>query len=94
MGDYDITTSQKPQEVGSAQDQGLGLAKDKQGQGLGARNGRIPARELRRGLMEEARLVTYETDEQTPALVICCADVIGQRYCTSHIGQVIDAPGR
>ena len=87
MGDYDITTSQKPQEVGSAQDQGLGLAKDKQGQGLGARNGRIPARELRRGLMEEARLVTYDTDKQMPVLVICRADVIGQRYITYWTGD-------
>ena len=32
--------------------------------------------------MEEARLVTYEADEQTPALVIRRADVIGQRYIT------------
>ena len=28
----------------------------------------------------EARLVTYKADEQAPALVICRADAIGQRY--------------
>ena len=63
------------------------LSRDKQGQGLGARNGRIPARELRRGLMGEARLVTYDADGKTPALVICCADVIGQRYITYRTGD-------
>ena len=71
-----------PQEVGSAQDQWLGLSRDKQDQGLGARNGRIPARELRRGLKGEARLITYNANGETPALVICRADVIGQRYIT------------
>ena len=76
-----------PQEVGSAQGQGLGLAKDKQGQGLGARNGRILARELCQGLMEEARLITYDADGVTLALVICRADVIGQRYITYLTGD-------
>ena len=61
-----------PQEVGSAQDQRLGLAKDKQGQGLGlakisrvkgyGQKWQIPARELRRGLVGEARLGTYDAD--------------------------------
>ena len=37
--------------------------------------------------MEEARLVTYEADEQTPALAICRADVIGQRYITYWTGN-------
>ena len=41
MGDYVIMMSQMPQEVGSALGQGLGLAEDKQGQGLQARNGRF-----------------------------------------------------
>ena len=36
--------------------------------------------------MEEARLVTYDADEQTPALVLCRADVIGQRYITYWTG--------
>ena len=65
-----------PQEVGSAQDQGLDLrvrlSQDKQGQGLGlaeiskvkgySQKWQIPARELRRGLMDEARLVTHDAD--------------------------------
>ena len=63
------------------------LSRDKQGQGLGARNGRILARELRQGLMEEARLITYDADGATPALVICRADVIGQRYITYLTGD-------
>ena len=42
--------------------------------------------------MEEARLVTYEADEQTPALWY--AMQMWSNRDTSHIGQVIDAPGR
>ena len=76
-----------PQEVGSAQRSRVRLSQDKQGKGLGARNGRIPARELRRGLVEEARLVTYDADGAMPALVICRADVIGQRYITYWTGD-------
>ena len=61
-----------PQEVGSAQDRGLGLAKDKQGQGLGltrisrvkdySQKWQVLARELCQGLMDKARLVTYDAD--------------------------------
>ena len=66
-----------PQEVGSAQNQGLGLAKISRIKGY-SQKWQIPARELRRGLVGEARLVTYDADGQTPALVICRADVIGR----------------
>ena len=37
--------------------------------------------------MEEARLITYDADGATPALVICRADVIGQRYITYLTGD-------
>ena len=50
-----------PQEVGSAQDQGLGLAKISKVKGH-SQKWQIPARELRRGLVGEARLVTYDAD--------------------------------
>ena len=66
-----------PQEVGSAQDQGLGLAEISRVKGY-SQKWPIPARELRRGLVDEARLVTYDADEQEPAFVICRADVIGR----------------
>ena len=51
-----------PQEVGSAQDQGLGLAKISRVKGY-SQKWQIPARELRRGLVDEARLVTYDADD-------------------------------
>ena len=66
-----------PQEVGSAQDQGLGLAKISRVKGH-SQEWQIPARELRRGLVDEARLVTYDADGQKPAFVIGRADVIGR----------------
>ena len=66
-----------PQEVGSTQDQGLGLAEISRVKGH-SQKWQIPARELRRGLVGEARLVTYDADGQKPALVICRADVIGR----------------
>ena len=66
-----------PQEVGNTQDQGLGLAKISRVKGY-SQKWRIPARELRRGLVDEARLVTYDADGQKPALAICRADVIGR----------------
>ena len=50
-----------PQEVGSAQDQGLGLAKISRVKGY-SQKWQIPARELRRGLVDEARLVTCDAD--------------------------------
>ena len=50
-----------PQEVGSAQDQGLGLAKISRVEGQ-SQEWQIPARELRRGLVDEARLVAYDAD--------------------------------
>ena len=50
-----------PQEVGSAQDQRLGLAKISRVKGY-SQKWQIPARELRRGLMDEARLVTHDAD--------------------------------
>ena len=37
--------------------------------------------------MVEARLVTYKTDEQMPALMICRADVMGQKYITYWTGD-------
>ena len=37
--------------------------------------------------MREARLVTYDADEQTLVFVICRADVIGQRYITYWTGD-------
>ena len=37
--------------------------------------------------MREARLVTYDADGETLALVICQADVIGQRYVTYWTGD-------
>ena len=66
-----------PQEVGSAQSQGLGLAEISRVKGY-SQKWQIPARELRRGLVDEARLVTYDADGQKPAFVICRADVIGR----------------
>ena len=50
-----------PQEVGNAQDQGLGLAEISRIKDY-SQKWQIPARELRRGLMGEARLVTYDVD--------------------------------
>ena len=50
-----------PQEVESIQGQGLGLAKISRVKGYGQK-WQIPARELRRGLVGEARLVTYDAD--------------------------------
>ena len=50
-----------PQEVGSAQGRGLGLAEISKVKGYGQK-WQIPARELRRGLVDEARLVTYDAD--------------------------------
>ena len=47
--------------MGSAQDQGLGLAKISRVKGY-SQKWQIPARELRRGLVGEARLVTYDAD--------------------------------
>ena len=83
MGDYVIDAPRSGKRSGSR----VRLSQDKQGQGLRARNGRIPARELRRGLIREARLVTYNADAETPALVIRRADVIGQRYITYWTGD-------
>ena len=37
--------------------------------------------------MRKARLVTYDADEETLALVIFHADVIGQRYITYWTGD-------
>ena len=50
-----------PQEVGSAQDRGLGLAEISRVKGY-SQKWQIPARELRRGLVGGARLVTYDAD--------------------------------
>ena len=50
-----------PQKVRSAQDQGLGLAEISRVKGH-SQKWQSPARELRRGLMDEARLVTYDAD--------------------------------
>ena len=50
-----------PQEVGSDQDQGLGLAEISRVKGY-RQKWQILARELRRGLVGEARLVTYDAD--------------------------------
>ena len=66
-----------PQEVGSAQSQGLGLAEISRVKDY-SQKWRIPARELCRGLVDEARLVTYDANGQKPALAICRADVIGR----------------
>ena len=66
-----------PQEVGNVQVKGLGLAKISRVKGY-SQKWQIPARELRRGLVGEARLVTYDADGEEPAFVICRADVIGR----------------
>ena len=50
-----------PQEVGSAQGQGLGLAKISRVEGY-SQKWQIPARELCRGLVDGARLGTYDAD--------------------------------
>ena len=50
-----------PQEVGSTRDQGLGLAKISRVKGY-SQKWQVPARELRRGLVGEAGLGTYDAD--------------------------------